>query len=201
MQLTVQGKQIDVGDALRAHITEKLEDVNQKYFNHATDATVILSREGHGHALTKAHIHLRVGKNIVVMADAVESDPYAAFDGAASRVAKQLRRYKTRLRSHHNRMEKVAAENIPARDYVLAPEPETEEEHENEQEPVIVAEMSTHIQKMSVSDAVMRMNLAGEPAMLFRNAKHGGINVVYKRTDGNIGWVDPSEDMLTSKSA
>jgi ribosomal subunit interface protein len=200
MQLTVQGKQMDVGDALREHITEKLGDVNHKYFNHATDATVTMSKEGHSHAMIRAHIHIRVGKNIMVIADAVENDPYAAFDGAAERVAKQLRRYKKRLRDHHHYIEGSAAKDITVRDYVLAHDPEIEEDEEPKHEPVIVAEMSKDIQMMSVSDAVMRMNLAGETVMLFRNAKHGGVNVVYKRSDGNIGWVDPGEGMVQSEN-
>ena len=196
MQLTVQGKQMDVGDALRTHVTEKLEDINSKYFNHATFATVTFSKEGHGHGITNAHIHIRVGKDIMVMADSTAGDPYGAFDTAAEKVAKQLRRYKKRLRDHHERLEQTPEnEIIKARSYTLAAEPEAHDEEPEEvphgQDPVIVAEISTDIQTMSVSDAVMRMDLAGQTAMLFRNAKHNGLNMVYRRPDGNIGWVDP----------
>ncbi len=197
MQLTVQGKQMDVGDALRTHVTEKLEDLNSKYFNHATFATVTFAKEGHGHGQIRVHIQIRVGKDIMVLADSQAGDPYGSFDSAAEKVGKQLRRYKKRLRDHHDRMEQTPeTEILKARDYVLAAEPEAEDAHETDDiptgdDPLIVAEISTDIQTMSVSDAVMRMDLAGLPALLFRNAKHRGLNMVYRREDGNIGWVDP----------
>ena len=200
MQLTVHGKQIDVGEALRTHVTDKLEDINQKYFNHATDATVTFSKEGHGHGLTKSLIHIRVGKNIMVLADDTEPDPYAAFDKAADKVAKQLRRYKKKLRDHHERLEQSPdLEIIRARDYILASTSEENKEDEIDDgvavgdDPVIIAEMTTDIQTTSVSDAVMRMDLAGQSALLFRNASHNGLNMVYRRADGNVGWVDPEQ--------
>jgi ribosomal subunit interface protein len=195
MQLSVQGKQINIGDALRVHVEEKLTDLNNKYFNRAIDATVHFSREGHG--FFKSHISIRIGKNIMVMSDAVENDIYAAFDVAAAKVAKQLRRYKNRLRNHHRKIEESPElEIIKARNYTLAMEAFNSEddnaaEPEGEDAPLIVAEMAENIVTLSVSDAVMRMDLAHESAFLFRNAKHGGLNMVYRRGDGNIGWVDP----------
>ncbi len=192
MDITVQGKQISVGDALRTHVESKLEELNEKYLNHGTFATVTFSREGHSHGLIRAHIHLSVGKNILVMADAMEGDPYVSFDTAAERVAKQLRRYKRRLKDHHGRLEED--DMVAARDYVLAPDDKEEDaDHAAgaEDAPVVVAEMSTAIQTMSVSDAVMRLDLSGQPALLFRNPAHNGLNMVYRRGDGHIGWVDP----------
>lgn len=186
MQLSINGKQMDLGDALRAHITDKIEDINQKYFNRAIDATITLSPEGH--AFTKSHVSIRVGKDIMVVADAQDTDPYASFDAASEKVAKQLRRYKKRLRDHHERLEEDNV--IPAQNYVLSPEPESHDELEKH-EPVVVADMVTNIQTMSVSEAVMRLDLSGENALLFRNAHHDGLNMIYRRTDGNIGWVDP----------
>lgn len=205
MELTVQGKQIDVGDALREHITEKIEDICQKYFNHATTATITLSKEGHGHGQFKAHISILIGKNITVMVDAMAGDPYGAFDDALEKAAKQMRRYKRRLRDHHARTEKTPENEITkARDYVLAVQPEREEaaeqdniddtEAENGDDPVVIAELTTHIETMSVSDAVMRMDLSGQTAMLFRNAANNEINMVYRRNDGNVGWVDPASE-------
>jgi ribosomal subunit interface protein len=190
MQLSINGKQMDLGDALRAHITDKIEDINQKYFNRAIDATITLAPEGH--AFTKTHVSIRVGKDIMVMADAKDTDPYVSFDAAAEKVAKQLRRYKKRLRDHHERLEEN--NTIPAQNYVLSPEPEAHDDSHDEpekHEPVVVADMATNIQTMSVSEAVMRLNLSGENALLFRNPQHEGLNMVYRRTDGNIGWVDP----------
>jgi ribosomal subunit interface protein len=186
MQLSIHGKQMDLGDALREHITDKLEDINQKYFNRAIEAIVTLSPEGH--AFIKTHISIRVGKDIMVMSDAQETDPYVSFDSACEKVAKQLRRYKKRLRDHHERLEEASF--IQAQNYVLSPEPEAEEEPDSN-EPAVVAEMITNIQTMSVSEAVMRLDLSGENALLFRNPQHEGLNMVYRRSDGNIGWVDP----------
>lgn len=201
MQLSINGKQMDLGDALRSHITDKLEDINQKYFNRAIDATVTLAPEGH--AFTKTHVSIRVGKDIMVMADAQDSDPYASFDKASEKVAKQLRRYKKRLRDHHERLEEDNV--IPAQSFVLSPEPEAKEEQDepDHAEPVVVADMVTNIQTMSVSEAVMRLDLSGENALLFKNAQHDGLNLVYRRQDGNVGWVDPqgNESVANKKAA
>lgn len=186
MQLIVQGKQMDLGDALKSHVSDKLEDINTKYFNRAIDATVTFSPEGQ--AFTKTHISIRVGKDIMVISDATESDPYIAFDQAAEKVAKQLRRYKRRLRDHHERMDADPAENfLPALDYTLSAEQNNDEVHDH----LVIAEIATNIQTMSPSDAAMRLELSDLPALMFRNAGHKGLNMVYKRPDGNIGWVDP----------
>lgn len=203
MQLTVQGKQMDIGDSLRTHVTEKLEELNTKYFNHATFATVTFSKEGHGHGIINAHIHIRVGKDIMVMSDSQAGDPYGAFETAAEKVGKQLRRYKTRLRDHHDRLEQTPeGEILKARYYTLAAEAEVaDEDLPQGEDPVIVAEITTDIQTMSVSDAVMRMDLAGQTALLFRNAKHNGLNMVYRRPDGNIGWVDPGQSAAAQNVA
>ncbi|MCC6597799.1 MAG: ribosome-associated translation inhibitor RaiA [Alphaproteobacteria bacterium] len=195
MELNVHGKQIDVGDALRGHVEGKLEDLNQKYFNHATFATVTFSREGHGKPQTRAHISIQIGKNIMVVADAVENDPYVSFENAAEKIGKQMRRYKRRLRDHHERLEQTPEDEIvKAQDYVLsvAAEQDTEQAAGKDADPVVVAEMTTSIDTMSVSEAVMRLDLSGQNALLFYNASHKGVNMVYRRADGNIGWVDPA---------
>lgn len=190
MHIAVHGKQMDLGDALRTHVTTKVEDINQKYFNHATEATVTFSPEGHGHGLVKTHISIRVGKDIMVRSDAAEADPYISFDAASEKVAKQLRRYKRRLRDHRQRLEDTPeTEMLTARDYVIAAEEASEEPAADA--PVIVADVTANIQTLSVSEAVMRMDLSGQPALMFRNANHKGLNMVYRRSDGNVGWVDP----------
>lgn len=198
METTVQGKQIDVGDALREHVTGKLEDIDQKYFNHATTATVTFSREGHSNNLFKVHISFNVSKNIAVVAEATEKDPYVAFDSASEKAAKRLRRYKRRLRDHYVRTEKTPeSELLKARAYTLAQEAQEAVEQDNETElhadPTIIAEIQTHIEKMSVSEAVMRMELADQNAIMFRNATNDKINMVYLRKDGNIGWIEPDD--------
>jgi ribosomal subunit interface protein len=201
MQLTVQGKQMDVGDALRTYVTEKLEEINSKYFNHATFATVTFSKEGHGHGQTKAHISIQLGKNIMVLADQAAGDAHSAFDSAAEKVAKQMRRYKKRLRDHHDRMEQEPeVEMLKARDYVLASEAEAPEAENDESDaPVIVAEAATDLKTLSVSEAVMLLDLSGQNALMFRNATNNELNMVYRRNDGHIGWVDPAESADAAK--
>lgn len=208
MELAIHGKQMDVGDALRTHVATRLEDINSKYFNRAIDVSVTFSPESH--SFIKSHVSLRVGKDIMVQATATEANAYAAFDAAAEKVAKQLSRYKKRLRDHHARLEHTPeAELDKARDYILAIKEIdglSDKEAEDEdaavgEDPLIIAEVATQIQKMSVSDAVMRMDLSGQSALLFRNPKNNRLNMVYRRTDGNIGWVEPSEEAAGAAAA
>ncbi len=191
MNLSVHGKQMDLGDALHTHVETKLGDINSKYFNRAIDATVTFAPEGHG--FVKTHISIRIGKDIMVMSDSQGGDAYVAFDTAADKVAKQLRRYKRRLRDNHER----PAENqtfTPARDYTIeSSDAANDDEEDTAVDPVVIAEMDTQIHTLSVSDAVMRLDLSGQSALLFRNAKNNAINMIYRRADGNIGWVDTQE--------
>lgn len=188
MQLSVHGKQINVGDALRGHIEESLPTIVTKYFENPTDAHVTMTREGKGF---KADISVHVGKGIIVQSHAESEDAYAAFDTAAVHIAKRLRRYKRRLRDHHRGRDE-ASKSIEAQHYVLEPSLETHEEPSTNDQPLIVAEMSTNIEQLTVSEAVMRMDLSGQPALLFHNSASGAINLVYLRSDGNIGWIDTS---------
>lgn len=190
MELNVHGKQIDVGKALRTHVEDKLEDLNEKYFNHATFATVTFSKEGHGKGRTKTHISIQLGKNLYVVADSTDVDPYAAFEAAADKVGKQMRRYKRKLRDHHDRQDQNV---IQARDTVFAAAPEQDDAPEAEapDEPLIVAEMTKEIETMSVSEAVMRLDLSNEAFLVFFNSKNQSLNIVHRREDGNIGWIDP----------
>jgi len=197
MDMTVQGKQMDVGEALTQHVKDKLAEMDLKYFNHATDATVTFSKEGHGTGLFKVIVSFNVGKNIEVVTESVAQDPYAAFDESADKAAKRLRRYKERLRDHKSRTEKSPeAEMMKAKAYTLIQEAmETEDSEEPEaKDPTIIAEMQTNILKMSISDAVMRMELSGRNALLFRNASNNRLSMVYVRRDGNIGWIEPDAE-------
>ena len=190
MQLSVNGKQLDIGDSLKEHIEREVPTIVGKYFANPTDADVTVSKEG---ATFRTDISVHVGKGIVVQGHARSEDPYASFDEAAEHMAKRLRRYKRRLRDHH-RDRSAKEEVLYAAQYVLAQEEDPVphvDEHAEPDQPVIVAEMQTQIERLSVGEAVMRMDLANLPAMLFRNIAHGGLNMVYVRTDGNIGWVDP----------
>jgi ribosomal subunit interface protein len=187
MHLTVTGKQIDTGDAFRSHVEASLASILGKYFKTAIEAHVVLSKEAH---LSRAEISLHVGRGIVVNAGAAASEAYAAFDGAAERIAKQMRRYKRRLRDHHVKGREPSEASDRATDYVLAPIAEEAEENTGVA-PAVIAEMSTEIPNLTVGEAVMRMDLAAAPVLLFRNRSHGELNIVYRRTDGNIGWIDP----------
>lgn len=198
MHVTVKGKQLDVGDALRAHVTETLNTQVGKYFGNPLEATVVLSRDAH---LYKADIQVHVGRGILVQANAEATEPYPAFEDAADKVAKRLRRHKRRLKDHH-RNGPMPPEEAPilARKYILegpaADGADLEadgsmQDDDDGHAPVVVAEMESRIDMLTVSEAVMRMDLADIPALMFRNRAHGGLNMVYRRPDGNVGWVDP----------
>ncbi len=214
MQLSVTGKQTEIGEALRRHIEGSLGSILDKYFKTAIEAHVIVSKEAH---LSRAEISIHIGRGIVVNARAAASEAYLAFDAAAERLAKQLRRYKRRLRDHHAKGREPASER--ATDYVLAPieedgaEPEEAQREEAEGEeaereeaetgdvdgaPAVIAEMSTELPSLTVGEAAMRIDLAEAPVLLFRNRSHGELNLVYRRTDGNIGWIDPELDAARS---
>ncbi|MGD1876489.1 MAG: ribosome hibernation-promoting factor, HPF/YfiA family [Kiloniellaceae bacterium] len=188
MQLSVKGKQLDVGDALRTHVDESLSRILDKYFGDALEVAVTLSREAH---LYRAVISAHVGRGIQLEAQGEANEPYPAFDAAAERLSKRLRRYKRRLRDHNSKAAESAP--LPAQQYILAGEgPEENEDESNaDGQPAIVAEMTTEIPTLTVSEAVMRMDLGNLPAMMFRNSAHGGLNMIYQRSDGNIGWLDP----------
>lgn len=187
MRIQVSGKQIDIGDALRGHVEERLADAVEKYFDRPVEAMVTFSKEGHVF-VADASVHLPTG--LSAQAKARADEPYAAFDGAVARMEKQLRRYKRRLRDHHRN--RAPIESFEAQTYILEGTQDREEGDEPETlQPVIVAEMETRVPHLSVGEAVMHMELAGAPLLVFRNEAHGGVNVVYVRDDGNIGWIDP----------
>ncbi len=191
MHLSISGKGLDVGDALSAHIESALPAAVTKYFDNTTDSSVTMSKRGHEF---RADIQVHVSKRIMVQGLGHGGDAYAAFEEALEHVAKRLRRYKRRLKDHHQGAER---EILQAQQYILAPEPDAEDDEadsgaEAGDQPVIVAETTAEIETLSVSDAVMRMDLSGAPALMFRSANHGGLNMVYVRSDGNIGWVDPT---------
>lgn len=185
MNLTVKGKHLDVGDALRTYVRNQLTAITEKYFSNPIDATVVFAQEAH---LYCADISVRVGRGILLQASADATDIYPACDTALDKLEKRLRRYKRRLRDHHAQ-ETSALPEAPARQYVLEADLDAEEEAGSE--PVIIAEMDATIETLSVADAVMRMDLADLPALLFRSGVHGGLNMIYRRPDGHVGWIDP----------
>jgi ribosomal subunit interface protein len=197
MQLSVTGKQIDVGEALRQHVETTLAGIVDKYFEKAIEAHVVFSREG---PLIQSDISVHIRRDILVQGRAASGDAYAAFDSAAAHIAKRIRRYKRRLRGRHGQTHEAVAETLEtlsARSYVLAEATEPADDSDKDgggaldHQPVIVAEMTLEIPSLTVGEAVMRMDLADVPSFIFRNRAHGGVNVVYRRRDGHIGWVDP----------
>jgi ribosomal subunit interface protein len=188
MNLIVKGQQIDVGDALRGHVHDSLDGVFDKYFGRAIDVTVIFSRDAH---LFRASVAAHVGRGIMVQSEARADQPYVAFDLSADRLAKRLRRHKRWLRDHH----KLPIGTRTAGHYVLAASDEAAEEDGAIEtiggQPTVIAEMKTEIPTLTVSEAVMRLDLADGGALMFVNSAHGGLNMVYRRPDGNVGWVDP----------
>jgi ribosomal subunit interface protein len=192
MHITVTGRHLDVGASLRRRVEEALASAVAKYFDRAIEAHVTFGKRGQ---FFLADIAVHVGRGIVAHSSGEADDPYLAFNGALEHLAKRLRRHKRRLRDHNN-AESRAAKSEQGRHYVLAgPADEGEEKPADgapvNGEPLVVAEMEADIPTLSVGEAVMRLDLGSAPALMFRNAGNGGLNMIYRRADGNIGWVDP----------
>jgi ribosomal subunit interface protein len=191
MRYQISGKQIDIGEALQTHVKDTLGAAVGKYSERPTDATVIFSKSG-PEFVCEATVHLSTG--LTASAKGHAHEIYAAFDATSEKMEKQLRRYKRRLKDHH-RERQQPVETLDAPMYVLAASGDEEGDHEPaDLTPIIVAEMETKIPSLSVGEAVMQMELSGAPVLVFRNEKHSGVNVVYRREDGNVGWVDPRTD-------
>jgi ribosomal subunit interface protein len=187
MRYQISGKQIDIGDALQAHVKTELDEVTAKYAGRPTDAIITFSRDAHLFAC-EATVHLSTGLNMSAKGQAAEI--YAAFDATAEKMAKQLRRYKRRLKDHHHARPDPVELNA-ASSYIVAPTEDEDEGTADHQNPTIIAEMQATIPTLSVGEAVMQMELAHAPLLVFRNEKNKQINVVHRRDDGNIGWIDP----------
>ena len=187
MRYQISGKQIDIGEALQVHVKDELGSAVAKYAERPTDAHVTFSKSAN-EFVCESIVHLSTG--LTAQAKAHAHEIYAAFDSCCDKMEKQLRRYKRRLKDHHkDRVEPV--EIYGASSYILASEVDSEEQEPESLQPMIVAEMETKIPSLSVGEAVMQMELAGAPVLVFRNEGKEGVNVVYRRDDGNIGWIDP----------
>lgn len=189
MELTIQGKQVDIGDALREHVESTLPKSIGKYFDSTTDASVTFSKRNNNFV---ADVQVHVSKRVIVQGHGEGRDAYIALSEAEEHALKRLRRYKRRLKDHKQAM--ALKEAWPVAQYILAPEPEIHHDDHNHQEPeqpLVIAEMAGEVESLSVAEAVMRMDLAHLPALLFRNQGTDRINMVYYRKDGNIAWVDP----------
>lgn len=218
--IEITGQGMDIGQALTTHVEEKLSGEVEKYFDHAVAAHVVFKPEA-GH-LVKTRITLATGTDIMLKASAEAEDPYHSFDTAANKMIKQLRRYKKKLRDHRKRqaeerkefemkarynvLESSLFENldgvedakpVPAANAQNEQDEQPEETDEDQPEPVVIADLSgsTSVQQMTVEEAVMRLDLSEKPAIMFKNESHGGLNMIYKRDDGHVGWVDPQGEM------
>jgi ribosomal subunit interface protein len=186
MQLSITGKQIDIGSALRTHVQDRLLQSVGKYFDRPIDGSVTFSRDGHEYR-ADCTVHLASGLHL--QSQGRSTDIYASFDGAAQRMEKRLRRYKGRIRDHHNGARDAFAAS-PASERIIASHDDDTRAEPDTLNPVIVSESATQLRTLTVGEAVMQLDLAETPALVFRNSAHGEINVVYRRADGNIGWID-----------
>ena len=189
MTLRISGKSLSVGEALRGRISERTEEVLRKYFYGNFSGHITLSKDGFGFR-TDCALHLDSG--ITLEADANAPDAYASADMALLLIEKRLRRYKSRLKDRSARKAYAASAalaELNAPSYVIeAPESDEEVKGYN---PVIIAEATTSLKRLSVSEAVMELDLTGAPCLVFQHGSSGRVNVIYRRADGNVGWVDP----------
>jgi ribosomal subunit interface protein len=191
MSFRVSGKNIDIGEALRSRINERIADATAKYFDGGFSGHVTVGKEGFGFR-TECVIHLDSG--IVLEAEAMAADAYASADQVAVRIEKRLRRYKRRLKNHQAVASNGAAaesRTIQAPSYVIATPEHDGDDEITGLDPVIIAESTTALKRLSVSEAVMELDLTGVAVVVFRHAGHGRVNLVYRRGDGHIGWIDP----------
>lgn len=188
MDVKVNGKQIDIGQALQSYVKDKLASGVFKYFDRPVDATVTFSKDGHEYR-ADCSVHLSTG--IFLQSHDKATDVYACFDGAVSRLEKRLRRYKRRLKDHHSD-HKEPAPASPAPYYVIASGAD-EDDEPGDLSPLIIAEETAMVRRFTVGEAVMQMDLTETPVVVFKDSKSGRVNIVYRRADGNIGWIDPQE--------
>ena len=187
MRYQISGKHIDIGEALQTHVKAELGEVVEKYAQRPTDAVIVFSRVAHEH-VCESVIHLSTG--LTAQATGHATEIYAAFESCREKLDKQLRRYKRRLRNHHSQRT-APVEFAGGSAYILAPTEEPEDDTDDLTQPIVIAEMETKIPSITVGEAVMQLELGGQRMLVFRNEGHGGVNVVYRRDDGNIGWIDP----------
>ncbi len=194
MTLRVSGKSISVGEALRDRVSARTEEVLRKYFDGNYSGHITLSKDGFGFR-TDCALHLDSG--ITLEADAMAADAYASADQALMQIEKRLRRYKSKLKDRSLRkayaasaaLSELNGASLDAPSYVI--EAPSDSGEVTEFNPVIIAEAVTSLKRLSVSEAVMELDLTGAPVLVFQHGGSGRVNVIYRRADGNVGWVDP----------
>ena len=191
MKINVTGRKMNVGEALTTHVEDRLAIVTDKYFSRTIDASVTFAIEGHTYR-ADVSVHAPQGVNLQSRGEA--DDPYAAFETAAEKVEKQLRRYKRRIKNHHKSpRHEIDLEAIRSTEAKLeGAESDEALGSASDDEAIIIAETRTDIPNISVGDAATLMGLAEANAFMFRNTKSDSLEVVYRRPDGNIGWISPA---------
>ena len=190
MGLRVSGKNFSIGEALREHVLNRINGASSRYFDGAVTGHIVVDHEGSGYR-TDCTLHLTSGTTL--HAEGRAQEPYASFEQAAERLENRLRRYKRRLKDHHaggSQNHAGATDVEMVADYVL--QGPDEEDAGTEFHPVVVAERTRALKTFSVAEAVMELDFTGAPVQVFKNAGHGRVNIVYRRPDGNVGWIDPS---------
>jgi ribosomal subunit interface protein len=196
MTLRVSGKNLDIGEALRQHVLEKVQATVTRYFSGSVGGHVVMTREGSGY---RSDCTLRLSSGVSLHAEGRAHEPYLCFEQAADKIERRLRRYKTRLKGH------AAASAAHARgkvdNYLIEQPREEEEEPLGGFNPVVVAEGTDDLKSLSVASAVAELDLTGAPVIVFQHAGSGRVNVVYRRRDGAIGWLDPHAAREPSRAA
>lgn len=199
MQIHVSGKHMELGDSFQEYVESRLKEGVSKYIDRVNHLEVVATKEGHR---IRVDVHTNIGthSHLAVNGRAEAADVYAAFDAAAEKIEKQLRRYKRKITNHHREREgKEDAALLEAKHYVLSSDHDKEELAED-YAPAVIAERADNLETLTVSEAVMKLDLGGLPALMFYNSAHGRLNVVYRRDDGHIAWVDP-QAVLAAKAA
>lgn len=204
MQVQVSGKHVDVGEALRSRIVEELSQGIGKYFERGGDAEVTVLKEGH---LFRVDVWVRLASGQELVSHSYGGDAHGAFDGALERIEKRIRRYKRKLKNHHASNGASGAETLPIAVLQSSRFDEANDEEAGEDEavggdaPMVIAETEREVRTMTVGMAVLELELSNYPVLLFRNVTHGEISVVYRRPDGNIGWIDPERVRAAREAA
>jgi len=188
MQTQITGKKIEVSEALRRQAESKVRDICHKYDLNPLECSVTFSKDG---PLVKCDLEMHLGRGVYVRAHQETNDAYISLEQGIETFEKRLRRHKKKL-IDHNKKRDVTYEKAPAFQYVINSQDEKEVEEDH---PLIIAEMKTEIPTLTVSEAVMHLDLSDDQAMLFNNGAHNQLNVVYRRADGNIGWIAPSKNL------
>ncbi len=187
MTIQITGKNLDVGEALREYTQNRVVDMLEKYVGRPFPGHIRIEKNKNNF---KTSCSVDLWSGLSLHTHGTSDNPHTSVEMALERLDKRLRRYKRRLRDHHHNNQHHSIPEVPATDYTVE-HSDGEENRQEEDHPVIIAEKQTIIREIPVSDAVMELDLANRPFLLFKNAGHGRINIVYRREDGHIGWIDP----------